>query len=65
LILRIYIKCDARAYAAARHFKPLLLNTVVGLIGPEYLYDGKQIMRAALEDHFYGKLLGVPMGCDA
>jgi ethanolamine ammonia-lyase large subunit len=57
--------CEARAYAVARHFKPLLLNTVVGFIGPEYLYDGKQIMRAALEDHFCGKLLGVPMGCDA
>ena len=57
--------CEARAYAVARHFKPLLLNTVVGFIGPEYLYDGKQIMRAALEDHFCGKLMGVPMGCDA
>lgn len=57
--------CEARAYAVARHFAPLLLNTVVGFIGPEYLYDGKQIIRAALEDHFCGKLLGVPMGCDA
>jgi ethanolamine ammonia-lyase large subunit len=57
--------CEARAYGVARHFAPLLVNTVVGLIGPEYLYDGKQIMRAALEDHFCGKLLGVPMGCDA
>jgi ethanolamine ammonia-lyase large subunit len=57
--------CEARAYAVARAFDPLLVNTVVGFIGPEYLYDGKQIMRAALEDHFCGKLLGVPMGCDA
>ncbi|HEY0296289.1 MAG TPA: ethanolamine ammonia-lyase subunit EutB [Bordetella sp.] len=56
--------CEARAYAVARHFKPLLTNTVVGFIGPEYLYDGKQIIRAGLEDHFCGKLLGVPMGCD-
>jgi ethanolamine ammonia-lyase large subunit len=56
--------CEARAYAVARHFKPLLVNTVVGFIGPEYLYDGKQIIRAGLEDHFCGKLLGVPMGCD-
>ena len=55
---------EARAYAVARHFKPLLVNTVVGFIGPEYLYDGKQIIRAGLEDHFCGKLLGVPMGCD-
>jgi ethanolamine ammonia-lyase large subunit len=57
--------CEARAYAVARHFQPLLVNTVVGFIGPEYLYDGKQITRAALEDHFCGKLMGVPMGCDA
>jgi len=57
--------CEARAYAVARHFQPLLLNTVVGFIGPEYLYDGKQIIRAALEDLFCGRLLGVPMGCDA
>jgi ethanolamine ammonia-lyase large subunit len=57
--------CEARAYAVARHFAPLLVNTVVGFIGPEYLYDGKQIARAALEDHFCGKLLGVPLGCDA
>jgi ethanolamine ammonia-lyase large subunit len=57
--------CEARAYAVARHFQPLLLNTVVGFIGPEYLYDGKQIIRAGLEDHFCGKLLGVPIGCDA
>lgn len=56
--------CEARAYAVARHFNPLLTNTVVGFIGPEYLYDGKQIIRAGLEDHFCGKLLGVPMGCD-
>jgi ethanolamine ammonia-lyase large subunit len=56
--------CEARAYAVAREFKPLLTNTVVGFIGPEYLYDGKQIVRAGLEDHFCGKLLGVPMGCD-
>jgi ethanolamine ammonia-lyase large subunit len=56
--------CEARAYAVARHFQPLLVNTVVGFIGPEYLYDGKQILRAALEDHFCGKLLGLPMGCD-
>jgi ethanolamine ammonia-lyase large subunit len=56
--------CEARAYAVARHFNPLLVNTVVGFIGPEYLYDGKQIIRAALEDHFCGKLLGLPMGVD-
>ncbi|CAN5562596.1 ethanolamine ammonia-lyase subunit EutB [soil metagenome] len=56
--------CEARAYAVARHLKPLLTNSVVGFIGPEYLYDGKQIIRAGLEDHFCGKLLGVPMGCD-
>jgi ethanolamine ammonia-lyase large subunit len=55
---------EARAYAVARHFEPLLVNTVVGFIGPEYLYDGKQIIRAGLEDHFCGKLLGLPMGCD-
>ena len=55
---------EARAYAVARHFKPMLVNTVVGFIGPEYLYDGKQIIRAGLEDHFCGKLLGLPMGCD-
>jgi ethanolamine ammonia-lyase large subunit len=55
---------EARAYAAARQFEPLLVNTVVGFIGPEYLYDGKQITRAGLEDHFCGKLLGLPMGCD-
>ncbi|HZF20720.1 MAG TPA: ethanolamine ammonia-lyase subunit EutB [Burkholderiales bacterium] len=56
--------CEARAYAVARRFEPLLVNTVVGFIGPEYLYDGRQIVRAGLEDHFCGKLLGVPMGCD-
>ncbi|HLX00610.1 MAG TPA: ethanolamine ammonia-lyase subunit EutB [Trinickia sp.] len=56
--------CEVRAYAVARHYNPFLTNTVVGFIGPEYLYDGKQIIRAGLEDHFCGKLLGVPMGCD-
>lgn len=56
--------CEARAYALARRYKPLLINTVVGFIGPEYLYDGKQIIRAGLEDHFCGKLLGLPLGCD-
>jgi len=56
--------CEARAYAVARRFKPLLVNSVVGFIGPEYLYDGKQIIRAGLEDHFCGKLLGLPMGVD-
>jgi len=56
--------CETRAYAVCRAFKPLLVNTVVGFIGPEYLYDGKQIIRAGLEDHFCGKLLGLPMGCD-
>ena len=55
---------EARAYAVARAFDPLLVNTVVGFIGPEYLYDAKQIIRAGLEDHFCGKLLGLPMGCD-
>jgi ethanolamine ammonia-lyase large subunit len=55
---------EARAYAVARAFEPLLVNTVVGFIGPEYLYDGKQILRAGLEDHFCGKLMGVPLGCD-
>jgi len=55
---------EARAYGVARHYKPLLTNTVVGFIGPEYLYDGKQIIRAGLEDHFCGKLLGVPLGVD-
>lgn len=56
--------CEARAYAVARAFSPLLVNTVVGFIGPEYLYDGKQIIRAGLEDHFCGKLMGLPLGCD-
>ena len=56
--------CEVRAYAVARKYNPLLVNTVVGFIGPEYLYDGKQIIRAALEDHFCGKLLGLPMGVD-
>jgi ethanolamine ammonia-lyase large subunit len=55
---------EARAYGVARRFKPLLVNTVVGFIGPEYLYNGKQITRAGLEDHFCGKLLGLPMGAD-
>lgn len=56
--------CEARAYAVARRYSPMLVNTVVGFIGPEYLFDGKQIIRAGLEDHFCGKLLGLPMGCD-
>jgi ethanolamine ammonia-lyase large subunit len=56
--------CEVRAYAVARTFNPLLVNSVVGFIGPEYLYDGKQIIRAGLEDHFCGKLMGLPMGCD-
>ena len=56
--------CEARAYAVARKFNPFLVNSVVGFIGPEYLFDGKQIIRAALEDHFCGKLLGLPMGMD-
>jgi ethanolamine ammonia-lyase large subunit len=56
--------CEARAYGVARAFSPMLVNTVVGFIGPEYLYNGKQIRRAALEDHFCGKLMGLPMGCD-
>jgi len=56
--------CEARAYAVARRYRPLLVNTVVGFIGPEYLFNGKQILRAGLEDHFCGKLLGLPMGCD-
>jgi len=56
--------CEVRGYAVARRYNPLLVNTVVGFIGPEYLYDGKQIIRAALEDHFCGKLLGLPMGVD-
>lgn len=56
--------CEVRAYAVAREFRPHLVNTVVGFIGPEYLFDGKQIIRAGLEDHCCGKLLGLPMGCD-
>jgi ethanolamine ammonia-lyase large subunit len=56
--------CEARAYAVARRFGPLLVNSVVGFIGPEYLYNGKEIIRAGLEDHCSGKLLGLPMGCD-
>jgi ethanolamine ammonia-lyase large subunit len=56
--------CEARAYAVARAFRPLLVNSVVGFIGPEYLYDGKQVIRAGLEDHFCAKLLGLPMGVD-
>ena len=56
--------CEARCYAVARRYHPLLVNTVVGFIGPEYLYDGKQLTRAGLEDHFCGKLMGVPLGCD-
>jgi ethanolamine ammonia-lyase large subunit len=56
--------CEARAYAVAREFEPLLVNTVVGFIGPEYLYDGREIIRAGLEDHFCGKVLGLPMGVD-
>jgi ethanolamine ammonia-lyase large subunit len=56
--------CEARAYAVCRAFSPLLVNSVVGFIGPEYLLNGKQIIRAGLEDHFCGKLLGLPMGCD-
>jgi ethanolamine ammonia-lyase large subunit len=56
--------CEARAYGVARQYRPFLVNSVVGFIGPEYLFDGKQILRAGLEDHFCGKLLGLPMGCD-
>ncbi|MBY0535683.1 MAG: ethanolamine ammonia-lyase subunit EutB [Chitinophagaceae bacterium] len=56
--------CETRAYALAKHFDPFLVNSVVGFIGPEYLYDGKQITRAGLEDHFCGKMLGIPMGQD-
>ncbi len=56
--------CETRAYAVARRYSPLLVNTVVGFIGPEYLFNSKQIIRAGLEDHFCGKLLGLPMGCD-
>jgi ethanolamine ammonia-lyase large subunit len=56
---------EARNYGLARHYSPFLVNTVVGFIGPEYLYDARQITRAGLEDHFMGKLHGIPMGCDA
>lgn len=59
------LTCEARNHGVARHFQPFLVNTVVGFIGPEYLYDARQIARAALEDHFMGKLHGLPMGCDA
>lgn len=58
------VTMEARCYGYAKHFSPFLVNTVVGFIGPEYLYDSKQIIRAGLEDHFMGKLSGVPMGCD-
>src|SRR5882762_1427972 len=58
------VTLEARAYGVARVFKPFLVNSVVGFIGPEYLYDERQIIRAGLEDHFMGKLLGLPMGCD-
>lgn len=59
------VTMEARCYGFARHFSPFLVNTVVGFIGPEYLYDGRQVSRAGLEDHFMGKLSGIPMGCDA
>ena len=59
------VTMEARCYGFARHFKPFLVNTVVGFIGPEYLYNSKQVTRAGLEDHFMGKLSGIPMGCDA
>lgn len=59
------VTMEARCYGFAKHFKPFLVNTVVGFIGPEYLYDGKQVNRAGLEDHFMGKLTGISMGCDA
>ena len=59
------VTMEARCYGFARHYKPFLVNTVVGFIGPEYLYDGRQVNRAGLEDHFMGKLSGIPMGCDA
>ena len=59
------VTMEARCYGFARHFKPFLVNTVVGFIGPEYLYDARQVTRAGLEDHFMGKLSGIPMGCDA
>jgi ethanolamine ammonia-lyase large subunit len=56
---------EARCYGLAKRYQPFLVNTVVGFIGPEYLYDSKQVTRAGLEDHFMGKLTGLPMGCDA
>ena len=59
------VTMEARCYGFARHFEPFLVNTVVGFIGPEYLYNAKQVLRAGLEDHFMGKLTGIPMGCDA
>ncbi len=59
------VTMEARCYGFAKHFSPFLVNTVVGFIGPEYLYDGRQVSRAGLEDHFMGKLTGIPMGCDA
>lgn len=59
------VTMEARCYGLARHYNPFLVNTVVGFIGPEYLYDSKQVTRAGLEDHFMGKLSGIPMGCDA
>ena len=59
------VTMEARCYGFARHFSPFLVNTVVGFIGPEYLYDARQVLRAGLEDHFMGKLSGIPMGCDA
>ena len=59
------VTMEARCYGFARRYKPFLVNTVVGFIGPEYIEDGQQITRAGLEDHFMGKLLGLPMGCDA
>lgn len=59
------VTMEARCYGLAKRFKPFLVNTVVGFIGPEYLYDSKQVIRAGLEDHFMGKLTGIPMGCDA
>jgi len=59
------VTMEARCYGFARRFQPFLVNTVVGFIGPEYLYDARQVIRAGLEDHFMGKLSGIPMGCDA
>ena len=59
------VTMEARCYGFARRFQPFLVNTVVGFIGPEYLYDARQVIRAGMEDHFMGKLTGIPMGCDA